>query len=558
MAKPDCTMRASLTAVLVVLLIGCPPESTPPPAPTPPPSVFLNIGESTIIGSQIEGNVSVSGCNAVTQVQILEGDTFLADAKYQTSPMNFVLPASLFNARWGTLGFAASLTLRAKVICDDGRSNTSQPRGISFLPVEKTAPLAMPQSFVAEGGIGGTPVTFIGCAGLVDNGLNINALARFGTDGDLKASNTELSPCTDSLVISPRNLATGTRWVMQPGQFAALVRMSDFKIVKRVGLGSVSVSGIARTIPLLGGTDMKALRLGVGKDGSAVLFSDDVIKPFICYITPVENDSSSDWCTEFPETMNSDPLVDSASGVVWTSSWQFRSGNPATGNTVLLKYQLRSVPGGATAGDLLSGAPIIKGQQFGLINTPIVPEATFSANGSLLYLPFLSEANNIISTTILACPTQVAGCMGAVSISKTVPGVIDNIIPFAGGVAALGRYQILFLTDRGVVRNLSEQPLRPSGNSIFKSAQPGLGSDFYAFAGPNNGSVFPSEIVATDKPESGELWRVSYGTGENALASFSFAVDEAGRAWMRMGTHQVKPLSNTEYRTFRGPTILQP
>ncbi|HEY0882870.1 MAG TPA: hypothetical protein VGD87_15120, partial [Archangium sp.] len=184
-------MTRSLGALVVVaMLASCEPETPPPPPPPNPPQVFLTLTEANVIGDAVKGRVNVSGCKTVTQVQLLQGNNneFLYDVMYSKSPTEFTLPAGLFSALYPRVGIAASITLRAKVVCDDGRTNNSQPVGLKFFPIERRVTAAdgsqaVPDNFIAEGGFGGTPNTFLGCV-LSPSGTTI---ARVNTMGEIVA-----------------------------------------------------------------------------------------------------------------------------------------------------------------------------------------------------------------------------------------------------------------------------------------------------------------------------------------------------------------------------------
>jgi hypothetical protein len=122
----------------------------------------------------------------------------------------------------------------------------------------------------------------------------------------------------------------------------------------------------------------------------------------------------------------------------------------------------------------------------------------------------------------------------------------------------MGPYQVYFLNAQlGTIVNLAEQPLRPEGSLVVMGGQAGKTTDFYVLTGPYLGDDVPSwptEFIATDRPESGELWRVESGSGESPTASNWIAVDESGQVWLRVGIDLVKPLSNSEYRSARGAT----
>ena len=109
----------------------------------------------------------------------------------------------------------------------------------------------------------------------------------------------------------------------------------------------------------------------------------------------------------------------------------------------------------------------------------------------------------------------------------------------------------LSLTD-GSLQNLGQKTLRPTGSLQFSGYQPGTGADFFMLASPGGGYL--AEIIATDAPMNGELWRLNWGNGVNPASSMNIAIDEGGQAWLRIGLDQVKPLTLRDYRTARGAT----
>ncbi len=535
-------------ALLSLALLGCPPETPPTPPPPPPPQVFLTVVENNVIGDTIRGRVNVSGCKTVAQVQLLQNDSFLYDVNYTKSPTEFALPAGLFSALYSQLGIAASLTLRARVLCDDARTNTSQPVGVRFFPIasrfSKPGEQVVPDFFVGEGGIGSTPTTFLGCVGTTIG----TAIARVDTMGNILAYNDQLPfGCSAGTQISDRSLITGMRWVFEPlaGAYAL-----D---------GSLNVHKVVRS--------QQAKRIGVGKGGSAVIWLDEAgTRNRIYFARPQVN--STDWEAAFYGIMNSTPVIDDGAGqAVWVSSWQYQLAvSPRRGDQVAYKH---SIVDGALQNAIAPGqsAPVIVQQMYPEINNPIMPEATFSADGSLYVVPLLSwDVTGFIRTTVIACSTRGAGMCDTQAIrrwtSPTVDGVLRNVVSFSAGnyFAAMGPYAVYFLNAQlGTIANLGEQPLRPEGSNLVFGGQPGLGTDFYVLAGPELGggsASWPTEIIATDRPESGELWRLQSGSGESPTASNWITLDDNAQPWLRVGIDLVKPLANTEYRNARGPTVL--
>lgn len=532
-------------ALAVVIASACSSPTPPPPPPPPPPQVFLTVLESTVVGDQVKGRVNVSGCKDVTQVQLLQQGTFLADAMYTKSPTDFTLPASLFSNLYSKLGIAATLSLSAKVVCADGRTNTSQPVGVTFFPVASKFSLGgtqvMPDAFVAEGGLGGTPVGFIGCVG-----TNIGtALGKADTMGNVPVYNDALPfACGYDTEISDRSTVTGTRWVLQPGK------------------GAYAIDGMLNVTAAFAGN---LQRMGVARDGSGIFWADIMgssTTPVALKLNPMGGANPLVWSSPAGGLVNSTPVVSEGDNSVTLSTWQFDIGN-SIGKIVVFKYNY--LTGALMNGVGTSqGPPVIFQQDFPPGNQPIQPYAAFNRDGSLIVLPLMSiDVSGTVRTTILACSTSPVGsqCTGADRrwTAPTFDGVVNLVVPFSAGnyFAAVGPYQVWFLdAQTGAVKNLGEQPLRPTGSLQVLGVQPGLGTDFYLLNGPasETGGTYPIEIVATDKPEDGELWRFDMGSGESPVAGVYMAIDDANQPWLRVGPDQVKPLTNMEYRAARGPT----
>jgi hypothetical protein len=536
-----------VAAFIAIVLTGCSSAPPAPPPPPPPPQVFITVQESTVVGDQIKGRVNVSGCADVTQVQLLQGGSFLADARYTKSPTDFTLPAGLLSNLYPRLGIAATLALSAKVLCADGRTNTSQPVGVTFFPVAARVGVsgaqALPDAFVAEGGLNGAPTTFIGCVG---TGIG-TALGRANAMGALVASNPGVPfACGYDTEISEKSPVTGTRWVMQPDK------------------GAYAVDADLRVTAQLEG---RFQRMAVARDGSGVFWSDITgsnTTPVAARLNPLGGATPVVWVSPAGGLVNSTPVINPADNTVLLSTWQFDMG-ASEGKIVVFKYNYATgaLMNGVGVGQ---GPPIVFKQSFPPGNQPIQPSAAFNRDGSLIMLPLLSvDTSGIVRTTVLACSTSPVGsqCTGSDRrwTGRTFDGVVNVVLPFNGGntFAAIGPYQAWFLdAQTGAVRNLGEQPLRPTGSLQILGVQAGLGSDFYLLNGPISeaGGTFPIEVVATDKPQDGELWRFALGSGESPLAGLYIGVDDGAQPWLRVGPDQVKPLTNQEYRAARGPTPL--
>ena len=548
------TRSAGVLLVLVVVACDPPPVVTPPPAN--PPQVFLTMNESNVIGDAVKGKVNVSGCKNVTQVQLLQGDSFLFDVNFTKSPTDFSLPSGLFAGLYSKLGIAASLTLKAKVVCDDGRTNTSQPVGVSFFPIANRFSAGngmqlVPDNFLAEGGLGGTANTFLGCV-LTNTGTTI---ARVNKAGEIVASIAAMPfDCSLATQISDLSLVSGTRWVMEPGVGAFSIKNSTLEVQKRM-------------------MDNKTTRIGVGPKGSAVVWINETGHSRVLKLDPVV-DASNDW--EYPTDfvtpirlfgiMNSNPVIDDGAGqAVWISEWRYDMGSKRA-TIVPFKLDLRNgaLLNGVAASPNDGQPPVILDQQYpmDITSEPILPEGVFSADGTFFTVPAMTLDG--AHTTVLSCSTAYGLCEGVARrwTSPTFDGRLSAVVPFSQGniYSVIGPYSVYFLSGQlGTIMNLSEKPVTPTGSLVVVGVQPGAGSDFYVLTGPDLGfgtPSYPMEIIATDSPQAGELWRLQFGSGESSGNAMYMSIDDAQQPWIRVGTDLIQPLHNSEYRTARGPTVV--
>ncbi|MFO0596896.1 MAG: hypothetical protein U0228_16395 [Myxococcaceae bacterium] len=547
-----------LLSAVALGALGC-PETPPPPPPPNPPQAFLTLKENNVMGEAITGTVNVSGCKTVAQVQILQQDTFLYDVMWdpKKTPNTFTLPASLFVNYYPRLGIAASLTLKAKVVCDDGRTNNSTPVGVKFFPIAKKyagpgGEQLVPDAFVAEGGVGGAANTFLGCVRTMTG----TTIARVDTTGQLLGFVGSMPfDCSLATGITDLSTTSGYRWVFEPNVGAFALCLSS-------ACGNFSVGKVVRS--------NKAARIGVGKSGTAVIWLNETgTNNKLVKVAPGAADTSNDWEYRFTYAvlLNADPLVDEGAGqAVWISRWEFDMGTKIA-NIVPYRIDLRT-------GVLTNGVvppnndpAVIVQQQYPLsdVSEPIMPEGFFSPNGDLFTIPLLSYAqDNTVQTTVISCGTGSGLCNGGSSArrwtSPTFPGMLRLVLPYSQSniYAAIGPYQVWFLAAQtGVILNLGEKAIAPSGSNLVIGVAPGGGTDFYVLTGPDLGAnpSFASEIIAVDSPQAGELWRVGFGSGESPNNAMTLAVDANNQPWIRAGTELVKPLSNTEYRNARGPTM---
>ncbi len=546
--------RSSGLLLLALAFCGCPDPDPPPPPPPPPPQVFLTMNASYFIGESVKGKVNVSGCKNVAQVQLLHQDAFLTEVPFTKLPTEFTLAPGLFSPLYSRLGIALPLTLKAKVVCDDGRTNNSTPVGVKFFPaqqkfVDPNGQQLVPDNFVAEGGLGGSANTFLGCV-LTQTGTTI---ARVDLQGQiLQFIQTMPFPCSLDTQISDVSAVTGTRWVLEKGAGAFVMQNSSLQILKEL-------------------RDPKTSRMGVGKNGQAVVWIDESGRSRVIKMDP-RTDASNDWT--YPASfinpvrlygiMNSNPVIDDGAGSsVWITDWRFDVGSK---RGTIIPFQLD-----LNTGNLRNGVPALMGQPAAIIDQqypldptsmPIIPEGVFNADGTFFTVPAI--ALDAQTTTILSCSTSQGLCEGAARrwSSTQFPGILRAVVPFSQGniYAIIGPYSVYFLNGTlGNVINLAEQPLQPGGSQIVVGVQPGLGTDFYIMTGPDFGPGMPSfatEIIATDSPMSGELWRLEYGSGESSGNAMWMGVDDAAQVWVRIGTDLVKPLPLTQYREARGATVV--
>lgn len=558
-------MRRLVSGVLLAgLFLACPPESPPPPVPPAPPRAFLTLPATTVVAPTIKGSVTTMGCKKVGQVQILESGNFLTDARYAGEPTNFELAPALFNSLYQPRGFATPLSLSAKVVCEDvttlpdggfvTREGVSQPLSLTFLPVASVRSdmgrQTLPDAFVAEGGVAGQPTTFVGCAGTQTG----TALLRVDSNGVIVAANQSLPfACDFSSVITDRNSVSGTRWLWMP-QLGAIAFDGNLNItssfrgeISRLAVSPIEGDAIVTIEDPAGATKAQVIRVRA--------------RPTAGQPAQVWTTLTGPFDTGYPGQFNADPVVDPGTRRVFTSSWQKRISD-TTGRIAVLIYAYDS-------GQLVNGPPpsILDFSFPNPLNRPIKPIAAFKADGTQLYAPLLTiDGAGQISTTVLACATNTSGCQNAARAwtSPTFMGELTTVVLFSQGnyVAVVGPFATYFVSATGAaagtVQNLgNREPLRPTGSLITLGVVPGKGTDFYLLNGPipsGQAPSFPTEVITTDAPPSGELWKLAIQGGTQPADSLYLAVDDNGQAWMRVGVDQVKPLGNMQYRAQRGAT----
>ncbi|MFL5350482.1 MAG: hypothetical protein ACJ8AT_37400 [Hyalangium sp.] len=520
------TLSRAVFLPLSILALSCGGGSSKPP-PKDPPQATLNVPKPNTAGQKLTVQVSATGCDQIQSLSIYDRDTFLKSVPYSGPG---IVPVDLAaNEIKYTNGIAAQLSLKARVVCTDGRQNDSQPQPATFFPAAEVveAPSGgqlVPDNFVTEGTL--PYIYFIGC-GNAEGG--IPKLFKVDKNGRSQVDPVNMPfLCTSGTVITPKNPVSGKRWVWTPGAGAMAID-SNLKITAQVD------------IPL----DL----LAVGQDGDAVIsdLGSGGSPSQVARISHV--DGSIKWSypprgfvinTPLPRvddvmvaTITTDSAPTGKANIV-VSRVDYGRQNPATGGIELGNYIMKTV---ASNGVLPNSAP---------------PNA-FSPDGNQLYLSFTGVGN---ITQIFACSTQAAGCSGTSQRWATPPTLnapLAAMVPYAAGtkLAAIAVQKVWFLdASTGAVLNKGGEPLIPEGGLVVlqvQSGAPPYAQAFYFLTGPapreNLPAPQPLEIVATDDPAKGELYRYQINAG-----SLSAAMDDSGTLWLRVGGDLVRPLSPPEYR----------
>ncbi len=518
------TLSRAVFLPLSILALSCGGGGNKPPQKDPPQATLL-VPKPNTAGQKLTVQVSATGCDQIQSLSIYDRDVFLKTVPY--SGPGAVPVDLLVNDIKYTQGIAANLSLKARVVCTDGRQNDSQPQPATFFPAAEVveAPSGtqlVPDNFVTEGAL--PYVYFIGCGN--DEG-GIPKLFKVDKNGKGSAINLPFL-CTSDTVVTPKHPSTGKRWVWTPNAGAIAVD-SNLNISARV------------TIPL----DL----LTVGPDGDAVIY-DLGTGGAPSQVARINHSTGAiKWSysprgfvitTPVPRTddvmvasVTSDGAAAGQANIV-VSRVDYGQQNPATGGLELGSFVMKSVASTS-------------------IPPTEAPPTTFSPDGSLLYMAF-TGAGGI--TQIFACSTQATGCDGAAqrwAQPPTLNAPITAMVPYAAGtrVAAISAQKVWFLdASNGTVTNKGGAPLSPEGGLVVlqvQSGAPPYAQAFYILTGPapqaNLPAPQPLEIVATDDPTKGELYRYQVNAG-----SLSVAMDDSGTLWMRVGGDLVRPLTPAEYR----------
>ncbi|MBI3182183.1 MAG: hypothetical protein HYZ28_08565 [Myxococcales bacterium] len=511
--------------------LACTPPPPPPPPPRDPPQVFLLAPEANVVGTSIKLTLNVNGCDKVASASVLDRESFIKNVDFQGNPTTVEIASNELSSQYATLGIAADLSLVAKATCDDGRTNKSQPTPAKFFPVEQVVESAAgnqmaPDVFYAEGGIGGTGTTFVGCVGTQSG----TALARVDTTGTVIGANTSLPfPCSYLSQFTDKNAATGKRWMWERGKGA-------FAFDQNLNITSYYVGAL--------------YALGVGPDGDAIVYESKAPVSSVMRISHAAAPPGNlRWAGGYKPSglLMGNPVVQTQLNAVALPVWYDEIG--AYNGTVRIERV-----------DYSNGAFVgrndLKVIEYGFLNAPRIPPAVFNSDASILYFPFQTgQAVNTATSAVIACATNADGCAGASQRwqSPILTGLVAANIPFSNGsqVAAIAAQHLWFLNaTNGQVTNFAGKAIIPDGSLVTLGAQAGLGTDFYVLNGPVGG--YPVEIVAVDSPSDGELYRYQMSGGVSPTNALTMAVDDWGAAWLRIGLKLVKPLPLKQYRLVRG------
>ena len=509
-------MRRRLLAALLLASAGagCGPQAPPDAPPKDPPRVFVTVDRADVVGTSFGLKVSVTGCDAVQAVSLLDHGSFLKNVPYTATPTPVSL--GMNEVPWQSVGLAGRLSLSARATCRDGRSNTSASVPGTFFPVEAVVERGgvqvVPDAFVADGR--SPHATFTGCAGGSNPGTTALATVDQGGTVTLLQEAAPV-PCLLTSAITPRNPASGKRWLWtyDEGAFAFDAQLQ--------------VSGFA---------EGKVNGLGVMPNGDALTWNRSTPSGGLRWIR--HDTGQVKWSATPQGELAGTPQLRVGFGVYVPVL------NAALTNEATFKVQALSADtGGALATyDLLRWS-------YGVGDVPYVPQAAFNADASVVYVPVPLPGG---SSQVWACTTaQLGGCNPSNrrwATPELVGTPVAVIVPFNNGqrLAAVAPNGTWFLdAATGEVQNKGGLPLQPAEGLVTLAVEKGLsGPDFYLFNGPAS-ALTPrtTEVVATDLPAAGELFR--YARNNDTLAG---AVDDEGRLWLRAGTDLVRTLELPQYR----------
>lgn len=527
---------AAVSSLLWVVGSGC--SDAPPGNPLPdPPAVTVVLPNPTVVGTQIRVEITVTGCDQVQKVELFDDQLLLRTLTFSGNPLTFDVPANQIPYR---NGIAANPLFKAKAICTDGRHNTSAPASGRFLPVDRVIRAVgggqtVTDTFVATGAGSGT--RFLGCS--EDPAGGQRQVVAVNAEGSLINVNNSLAiACSDAATFSERTVF-GTRWMLEPYDAnnptkpSGLLELND-------ELGPTHLAAVSTFAS-------KALAMAVAPDGDVVVailnpISDQLLElRRIRHGAGVVGPDYSQWPIQvIPAGLIISNIVIDRSAQVAVTSWREPIGNPNVGEVVVDRFDYRN-------GNRLAQY-VMRQIAFGLGNSAPRPIARLNANGSVVYFPLQVTS---VTSQVVACATRTPGCSnlpgsdgqpaGLLWESEVLPAPLLIAHPYASDsrLAAIGATAAWFLNAQtgAVVR--SSQPLRPAGALVFLAFQEGRAKDFYLLSGSSR----PTELIALENAEGGELIRFGLANG-----SLSVAVGDDGHPWFRVNNDLLKPHRLVEYR----------
>ncbi|MBZ4401355.1 hypothetical protein OWM54_36445 [Myxococcus sp. MISCRS1] len=534
MLHPPVTRRAWRTALVLVssLAIACGDD---PPPPTPdPPQVALTVPQGNVAGTSLKLIATIAGCEKVNTLNLYDRTTFLKAFPSGGGTTNFELLASDIPYANPLVGLAASLSLTAEVVCDDGRKNTSLPQPATFFPVSRANDdpqglqvYAMP---LAIDGSGST-ATFLSCAKTTTGG--IETMYRHNASGGAAGTLQAPTLCNASTVITPRNAQSGKRWVYTPG-YGAFAIDRDFKMTARTPV------------------DLEVNDLVVFPNGDALIRS---VQGLIYRITHDTQDGLKIGVTRWEyqrEISVGTPvgqlLIRGDGRVLFASHIEY-SENRAD-------IIVEELDGGTdSAGGTLQATHIIR-QLFTSNTATPRPVGQFSSDGSILYLGFALPEDK---SQVLACVANLEGCEGNASKWATgvLTGKVQQIATYANGsrVAAATTQRVWLLdSNTGTIRNRELRSVDANGALHVKYLLPANPtSDLFFLNAPaaqGSTATLPVELVGVDQTlgssaEGRELFRYQVSVSMGA------AFDDSGRLWMRTNQKLLELQTSSQYRSAR-------
>lgn len=496
---------------LTLVSAGCVEPPPPPPPPPVPPQVSVSVASTDVVGTGVPFTVHLSGCTQISKLEIYDGPEYLKDLPAQQPSTQGRLEANELSYR---RGLALNIALRAKVFCADGREALSRTQAVTFLPVASVTTLpedeqVVPDLFEADGS--GASLSFIGCIP-TENGLT--AVARVDPMGRVLDTSLPLPfQCTWSSVFTERHATSGKRWLWDAAGGA--VAFDD-----QLGLHGRFLGA------------MTALSVEPGGDAIVVR---DTPRPMVSRHRHAQTQEL--WSESATGLVIGEPVVHASLGVM-TPVMDSELTGLSDRTIAIVRFDLAT-------GERVGHRLMLTGSQD---TVPFSDAERFPvklrADGSQLYLPRLIADG---TATIRACATDLESCRDA-ALAWESPPLGDwpaALIPFASGsrLAVVGSGHANFLNAAGGgIANPGV--IKPQGAQYFSAALPGKGTDFYLMSSPlSQPGALPSELIAVDQAELGELFRYQVPAG-----SLTVAVDAQGLPWLRLNSALVKPLRLSEYR----------